>query len=103
MRLSYYQFPADSPEQVMLAEGCAVILKDGREIYPDCIPDDRRHLVERIEVICGPMSITNVKRLMKEYGGCGYTEHYERDGGLFEVTPIHLTGNNSRFKYNHHL
>lgn len=32
-----------------------------------------------------------------------WTEHYERDGTLFEVTEIHLTGNNSRFKYNHHL
>lgn len=29
--------------------------------------------------------------------------YVEREGGCFEVTEIKLTGNNSRFKYNHHL
>lgn len=29
--------------------------------------------------------------------------HSERDGSCFEVTDITLTGNNSKFKYNHHL
>lgn len=34
---------------------------------------------------------------------CAWTEHYDRDGGMFEATPIELTGNNSHFKYNQHL
>lgn len=49
------------------------------------------------------VSISTAKKLLKEQGGEAWTEHYDRDGGLFEVTPINLMGNNSRFKYNHHL
>lgn len=47
--------------------------------------------------------VSTIKKLIKEQGGFGWTEHYERDGGLFEVTEIELKGNNSHFKYNHHL
>jgi len=36
-------------------------------------------------------------------GGSAWTEHCERDGGCFKVTPIELGKNNSKFKYNHHL
>ena len=103
MRLSYYQFPAEASEEVRLSEGCAVILKTGGQIWPESIPDDKRHLVDHVGDTVGPTSITRIKQLIKQYGGCGYTEHYERDGGLFEVTPINLKGNNSRFKYNRHL
>lgn len=49
------------------------------------------------------VSITEAKKLLRKQGGYAWTEHYERDGGLFEVTDIKLTGNNSRFKYNRHL
>jgi hypothetical protein len=41
--------------------------------------------------------------MIKNNGGRGYTEHYERDGTLFEVSHIELKGNNSSFKYNRHL
>ena len=50
-----------------------------------------------------PMSITAAKKLLKKQGGKAWTEHYDRDGGLFEVTGVELTGNNSKFKYNRHL
>lgn len=49
------------------------------------------------------LSITEIKKLIKKQGGYGYTEHYERDGTLFDVTEIELKGNNSNFKYNKHL
>ncbi len=49
------------------------------------------------------MSITEAKKLLKSQGGFAWTEHYERDGSLFETTEIKLEGNNSRFKYNRHL
>ena len=49
------------------------------------------------------VSITEAKRLLKTQGGYAWTEHYERDGCLFEVTDIKLKGNNSKFKYNRHL
>lgn len=49
------------------------------------------------------LSITEIKKLIEKQGGYGYTEHYERDGTLFDVTEIELKGNNSNFKYNKHL
>ena len=48
MRLNYYRFPDDTPEAVLLENGCGVVLKDGREIYPESIPDERRPLVDYI-------------------------------------------------------
>lgn len=55
-------------------------------------------------------SIKTAKKLLKKSlkkdpnsEACAWTEHYDRDGGLFEVTSIELTGNNSHFKYNQHL
>ena len=43
------------------------------------------------------------KKLLKQYGGIAWTDHIDRDGGLFEVTEIKLKGNNSKFRYNRHL
>ncbi len=103
MRLHYYQFPENTPEETLLKEGCGVVLKSGSVIYVDSIPDAKRHLVERVDDCLGGLTITHVKNLLKQYGGHGWTEHCERDGGVFEVTEITLKGNNSRFKYNRHL
>lgn len=47
--------------------------------------------------------IKEAKKLLKIYGGTAWTEHYERDGTMFEVTSVTITGNNSTHKYNHHL
>lgn len=101
-RISYYRFPENTEEAILLRNGCAVVLKDGTEIFPESIPEDKRPLVDHIEstVSC---SVSWAKKMLKQYGGCGWTEHIERDGGCFDVTPITLTGNNSRFVYNHHL
>lgn len=80
MRLNYYRFPDDtSPE----------ILKEH-----DCTPDDK---------VIGGCSVTFAKQMLSEHGGSAWTEHIDRDGGCFEVTEIKAKGNNSRFKYNHHL
>ena len=49
------------------------------------------------------ISIKEAKKLLKSNGGEAWIEHYDRDGGLFEVTPILLNSNNSKHKYNHHL
>ena len=103
MRLNYYQFPEDAPEDVLLSNGCAVILKDGGAIYADSIPNEKRDLIDRIDRSVGGISVTEVKRLIREYGGYGWTEHIDRDGSAFEITPITLAGNNSKFRYNHHL
>lgn len=47
--------------------------------------------------------LKDAKKLLKLYGGRAWTEHYERDGSMFEVTEIELTGDNSTHKYNRHL
>jgi hypothetical protein len=54
---------------------------------------------------CDPecCTITYAKKMIKKQGGFAYTEHIDRDGGCFEVTEVKLEGNNSKFKYNHHL
>ena len=91
MRLNYYRFPDGTDESVLLANGCAIITKDGGEVYADSIPDDKRGLVDHIITTIYAGSVTNAKRLLKEFGGSAWTEHCERDGGLFEVTEIKLT------------
>jgi hypothetical protein len=57
--------------------------------------------------IDGGYKLSTVKKLLKEKGGKGWTEHCERDGGCFEVTPIEPTGShkntNYDCKYNRHL
>ena len=103
MRLTYYRFPEGTPENVLLSNGCGVVLKDGSEIFPDSIPEDKRPLVDHINTTLSGVSVTTAKNLMRQYGGYGWTAHIDRDGCVFETTPIQLKGNNSRFKYNRHL
>ena len=105
MRLTYYRFPEGTPEDVLLSNGCGVILKTGDEFFPSpaVIPDDKRPLVDCVNTVISGVSITTARKLMKQYGGCGWTAHIDRDGCVFETTPIQLKGNNSRHKYNRHL
>ena len=49
------------------------------------------------------ISITDAKRLLKKQGGYAWTEHYERDGTMFERTSITINRPNSQHKYNRHL
>lgn len=102
MRLSYYRFPEEAPESVLLENGCCVILKDGTQVYADSIPDEKRPLVDCIDrtVSC---TVSLAKQMLRKYGGAAWTDHIDRDGSRFEVTEIRLSGNNSRFKYNRHL
>ena len=103
MRLNYYEFQEGTPEKVLLENGCGVILKSGDTIYPEMIPDDKRHLIDYIDTRIGGCSVYYAKKMLKQYGGVAWTEHIDRDGGLFETSEITLKGNNSRFKYNRHL
>lgn len=80
MRINYYKFPENISNDVLKEYS----LRDG-------------------EYTLDGMSVSEVKKLIKKYGGVGYTMHCERDGTLFETTPITLNGNNSKFKYNRHL
>lgn len=97
MRLNYYRFPEGTPECVLVENGC----KETRCNFDESTQEWREEVT--INDTIGGLSVASVKKLMAMYGGSGWTEHCERDGGCFEVTEIKLTGNNSRFKYNHHL
>lgn len=103
MRLSFYRFPDNSKEEDRLAAGCEIFLKNGGTVHADTIPIEHRDEVDSVGFITGPWNINVIKSYMKKFGGSGYTEHYERDGSLFEVTEIELKGNNSKFKYSRHL
>ena len=72
MRLSYYQFPAGAPDSVRLDNGCAVVLKDGGEIWPDCIPDNLRPQIDHVSDTLGPMPAASATKLLRRYGGRAY-------------------------------
>lgn len=104
MRLNYYRFPEDVPVAVMVAEGCEGIREDGRRVrwwQAEEIDDWTGIRVE--DRVLGGITVSAAKNLIKQYGGSAWTQHIDRDGGCFEVTEIHPAGNNSRFRYNHHL
>lgn len=105
MRLNYYRFPDGTSIERMLAAGCEATLKNGNRMYLDTWEKYNVHKdeIDSVDPVIGGLSVFAVKDLMKSDGGTGWTEHIDRDGGVFEVTPITLTGNNSRYKYNHHL
>ena len=105
MRINHYRFPEDSNIEDRINEGCACILKSGYEYYAKDYNDylDHKDLVDQVDDTLGGLTVSAVKKLMRKYGGYGFTYHCERDGSVFETSEITLTGNNSRFKYNHHL
>lgn len=105
MRINYYRFPDDATEESMCAAGCEATLKDGsHQILGDYnVYLSHKDEVDSIDHTIGGLSVTSVKAYIAQYGGIGWTCHCERDGSLFETSEIKLNGNNSRFKYNHHL
>ena len=106
MRINYYHFPEGMTPRERFAAYVEVFGEDvndwrGKPIVTENTADEviERHFPAEIEAC----TVTEAKKFLKLYGGNAYTEHIERDGGLFETTPIILKGNNSRFKYNRHL
>lgn len=113
MRLNYYRFPDNVSAQTRFQNGASAIdggecgkgcenchgctiCEDGWTQCPHFIVTDAEYTVEGI-------SITEARKLLWQFGGTAWTEHIERNGGVFETSEIRLTGNNSRFKYNRHL
>lgn len=77
MRLTYYDFPENISEEIK-----------------------KEYETENGRLMC---SVGFAKKMIKKFGGTAFTEHIDRDGSVFEVTSVELKGNNSKFKYNHHL
>lgn len=115
MRLNYYEFPETIDSHTRYING-AVSLKaeclvggqqsKGCTYLPEgaygCRECPQFHCTDA-ELVIGGISVSTAKRLLKEFGGTAWTEHCDRDGGVFEVTSIQLKGNNSQFTYNRHL
>lgn len=103
MRVTYYTFPAEASP----ADCISAYLK-AKEWTPDMNDlADRVHfrnlkskIEEYGEIEC---SVSFAKKLLRAIGGNAYTQHFDRSGGLFETTPILLTGNNSQHHYSRHL
>lgn len=111
-RLHYYQFPDDIDAHTRYINGSVNLGGEcllGKETCRNCtVCSEGWRECEQFkcldsEDIVGGTTVTNAKRLLKTFGGSAWTEHCERDGGVFEITEIKLQGNNSRFKYNRHL
>ena len=99
MRLTYYEFPNN------------ISVKERVKIYKELEGKTNIEIPEDIsdEVLddnfpsCMNCSVSFAKKMLKKYGGHAYTQHIDRDGCVFEVTPVKLGKNNSNHKYNVHL
>lgn len=123
MRINYYRFPEGVDAKTRHdygAEGFSFICDAESERWADennmtpsegcpsrdgcygCRDCSHRVCTEADDTLSG-ISVGHAKDLLKKLGGVAWTDHCERDGGVFETTEIKLTGNNSRFKYSRHL
>jgi len=115
MRLNYYRFPETVEAHTRYQSGAVCLQSDcvmGEMRSAGCphLPGGARgcrecpHFkCEEAEDTIGGITVTAAKQLLRKFGGSAWTDHCERDGGVFETSEIKLTGNNSRFKYNRHL
>lgn len=113
MRLNYYRFPENVDAHTRFLNGADNLNGEclkGFESCRDCPFNmgvgwrecEHFKCLESEDVISG-LKVSVAKELLKKFGGSAWTCHIDRDGGCFETTEIKLAGNNSRFKYNHHL
>lgn len=111
-RLHYYQFPDEIDAHSRYMNGALNLKGECTAGQPTCRActvcangwrECEKFKCLEAEMIIGGTTLTNAKRLLKKFGGAAWTEHCDRDGGVFEVTDIKLKNNNSSFKYNRHL
>lgn len=114
MRIHYYKFPEGINAQTRFLNGAVCIcgicdvsgnssqgcsFHDGNGGCPDC----SHYKAEEAEDVVSGITVSSAKKLLRLFGGIAWTDHIDRSGGVFETTDISLEGNNSHFKYNHHL
>lgn len=111
-RINYYEFPKGVDPHTRYTNGamhlsgeCALNIENclGCGICKYGWSECEHFKATDAEYQVGGITVTEAKRLLKAFGGIAWTNHCERDGGCFETTAITLKGNNSKFKYNHHL
>ena len=103
MQVTYYTFPeevspADCIRAYLKAKGWTPDMNDREDKVH--YRNLKKNIEENGEIEC---NISFAKKLLRAIGGNAYTQHFDRSGGLFETTPIRLTGNNSRHHYSRHL
>lgn len=109
MRINYYEFPENIDAHTRWQNGACRISgyctlgKSCRDCEHGWYDECGFYKCTKAENLVEGCSIKNAKNLLKQFGGCAWTDHCDRDGSVFETTSIMLTGNNSQFKYNHHL
>ena len=107
MRINCYQFPKSMSDKQRFDAYFEMLLWNPKN-NPAEIEWRRQQALQRGEVKNTPheieaIKVSTAKKLLKTYGGVAFTQHFDRDGGLFESTEITLNGNNSNHKYNRHL
>ena len=102
MQLTYYRFPADMP-----IRDCYDAWEKGREGYkspPADMTDAELEEEWPRQQLC---NVRTAKKFLRKYGGVAWTEHIDRDGCIFETTPILAKGSNKKLSYgvtyNQHL
>ena len=102
MRITYYYFLDSMPleERISAYLAASGVKLDMTDRFDRC---RYRTISEEVRDGRIAVSITIAKKLIRSIGGEAETHHIERDGTVFEVTPVRLAGNNSRHKYNRHL
>lgn len=124
MRLNSYCFPDDMVDGVRVHLGASFdggSCAKGHRCCDDCLShrdciDFVSEVYNGVEIgVCANivfsgvescldgLKVSTIKSLIRQHGGTGRTEHIDRDGCVFEVTPIVVGGNNSNHKYNRHL
>ena len=112
MRLNYYEFPEGVDPHTRYLNGasskgghCELGYTSCRDctVCEDGWSECEHYHCDAAETLVMGCSVTTAKKLLREFGGTAWTEHCDRSGGVFEVTPIKPGQNNSRFRYNHHL
>ena len=102
MRITYYRFPEEMP-----IRNCYDAWMKGSEDYEPPPADMTDEEIENYFPRTQECTVTTAKKYIRKYGGCGFTEHIDRDGGCFEVTEIEVSKSNKGtvygVKYNRHL
>ena len=91
MRITYYQLPqtlsAREQYKILSAEGYCNKCEPPKDMSDEAILE-----CMGINHQC---SVRECKRMMKKYGGCGFTNWFDRDGSFVDSMEVRVTGRNT--------
>lgn len=108
MKIHYYTFPEGIPMEKMkeLAVRYGLTVHSQRYRFSPNSMDDFDELerlgdtIIRIDRQTSCCKLSEIKKLLRKYGGEGCTEFFnKRDGEFYGCVPIHLEGKNQRVGY----